>query len=149
MALFHDTIHTVNARDYDQRQVDAWAPSDPDPWRWADTLARRDTLVAEEDGTIVGFGELEDDGHINRFYCHKDHQGRGVGTLLLNALEVAARHKGLERLFTEASITARPFFARKGFQLLRQQTVTVRDVAFVNFQMEKVLETGPRPDQFS
>jgi N-acetylglutamate synthase-like GNAT family acetyltransferase len=37
-----------------------------------------------------------------------------------------ARGLGLGRIFTEASVTARPFFERHGFRVLREQTVSRR-----------------------
>ena len=32
--LFYDTVHTVNARDYDEGQLNAWAPGEIDEPRW-------------------------------------------------------------------------------------------------------------------
>ena len=43
------------------------------------------------------------------------------------------------RLFTEASITARPFFEAEGFVVLSQQVVLARGAEFVNYRMERVL----------
>ena len=137
--LFHDTVRTVNRRDYSQPQVEAWAPDQPDLVRWTETCQSRMTFVAEEAGQILGFGELEADGHIDRFYVHHAHQREGVGRTLLAALESEARRLGVARLFAEVSTTAMPFFASMGFQTVRQQTVTFRGVAFVNFVMEKIL----------
>jgi putative acetyltransferase len=65
--------------------------------------------------------------------------GRGVGGLLYEAVEREARGKGLVRLSTEASITARPFFERRGFCIVREQTVSRRGVSMTNFFMEKDL----------
>jgi len=42
-------------------------------------------------------------------------------------------------LFTEASITARPFFEAQGFAVLAPQVVRCRGVEFVNYRMERVL----------
>jgi putative acetyltransferase len=50
-----------------------------------------------------------------------------------------ARRVGLVRLFTEASITARPFFEARGFTVLAPQVVTLRGVEFVNYRMELLL----------
>lgn len=139
MRLFHDTVHAVNGRDYSPEQVAVWAPAAMDRARWAASLARKRTFVAEEEGTIVGFAELEGDGHVDRFYCHKEHQGQGVGTRLLATIEAEARRLGCPHLFAEVSITARPFFERRGFRVLAEQTVLLAGVAFVNYRMEKRL----------
>lgn len=135
--LFYDTVHEVNIRDYTTAQVDAWAPADTDIQKWMQSLSSKFTFVAEEGDTIAGFGELEINGHIDRFYCHKDFQRQGVGKLILTQIESKAQDLGLEKLFAEASITARPFFEAQGFIVMRKQEVERREQKFINFVMEK------------
>lgn len=95
--------------------------------------------MVESGDEVVGFAELEEDGHLDMFYVRSNVVGRGVGSLLYAALEDRARRLGIGRIFTGASITARPFFGRKGFAVLRQNTVVRNGVELVNFSMEKVL----------
>ncbi|CAA9475846.1 MAG: hypothetical protein AVDCRST_MAG02-4107 [uncultured Rubrobacteraceae bacterium] len=137
--LFYETVRGVNLGDYSPEQVRAWAPAPPDPEAWHGRMSGRHTLVAEGDRGVVGFAELEEDGHLDMLYCHRDVVGRGVGSLLYGAVEERARGLGIGRIFTEASITARPFFGRHGFAVLRRNTVVRRGVALTNFSMEKVL----------
>ncbi len=137
LALFKDTIRRVNARDYGPEQIRAWASDDIDPAAWAGKFGGRFVVVAEEAGRPAGFAELEADGHIDRVYVSADHQGQGIGRLLITAVVNEARRLGLSRLFVEASITARPFFEAQGFAVLAPQTVTCRGVEFVNYRMER------------
>jgi putative acetyltransferase len=137
--LFHDTVREVNCRDYSIAQVNAWAPDDLHFRNWAEVCSNRFTYVAEESGVILGFGELEANGHIDCFYCHKDYQGRGVGRQIYQAIETKALELGLDRLFVEVSITAKPFFQRLGFALLTEQQVTCRGEIFTNYRMEKLI----------
>ncbi|MDZ7963705.1 MAG: GNAT family N-acetyltransferase [Nostoc sp. DedSLP03] len=139
MKLFYDTIHEVNIRDYTQEQVDAWAPANMDIEVWIKSLGSKFTYVAEED-KIIGFGELEANGHIDRFYCHKDFQRKGVGKKILEQIELKANSLGLEKLFTEASITAKPFFESQGFIIIKKQEVERRGQKLINFVMEKYLK---------
>jgi putative acetyltransferase len=88
---------------------------------------------------IAGFGELETNGHIDCFYCHKNYQRRGVGSQIYQAIEVKALELSMSRLFTEASITAKPFFQRLGFSVVKEQEVTRRGETFINYAMEKFL----------
>ena len=115
LALFRDTIRRVNCRDYNPEQIRAWASDEIDPVRWTSRFTGRFAPVAETDGRLIGFAELEADGHIDRFYVSADHQRQGVGRAMFEALLVEARRLRLGRLFTEASITARPFFESRGF----------------------------------
>ena len=142
LALFRDTIRRVNSRDYSPAQVAAWASDDIDVEAWSGRFAGRFVPVAEAAGRPVGFAELEPHGHIDRVYVSADHQRMGVGRRLLAALVAEARRVGLARLFTEASITARPFFEAQGFVVLVPQVVMCRGAEFVNYRMERVL-AGP------
>jgi putative acetyltransferase len=132
LTLFRDTIRRVNSRDYSPVQVAAWASDDIDTVRWFGRFSGRFVPVAEEDGRPVGFAELEPDGHIDRVYVSADHQRRGIGRQMLTSLVAEARRVGLARLFTEASITARPFFEAQGFTTLAPQVVTCRGADFIN-----------------
>lgn len=135
--LFYDTVHQINIRDYTKAQVDAWAPADIDLEIWVKSLSSKLTLVAEEGDIIAGFGELETNGHIDRFYCHKDFQRKKVGTQILERLEAKAKDLGINKIFTEASITAKPFFERHKFIAIKKQEVERRGEKFINFAMEK------------
>jgi putative acetyltransferase len=107
-------------------------------------MSGRCTLVAEKDGEAVGFAELEGDGHLDMLYLRKDAVGRGVGSRLYLAVEQVARKRGLGRIFTEASIMARPLFERQGSCVVGEQAAARRGARLTNFAMEKSLR---RPDE--
>jgi putative acetyltransferase len=82
--LFYETVRSVNQADYSEEQVEAWAPAVPNKQAWHARMSQPDrrTLVAEEDDEVVGFAELEDDGHLDMLYLRGDAVGRGVGRRL-------------------------------------------------------------------
>lgn len=110
-------------------------------------MSRCCTLVAEQNGEIVGFAELERDGHLEMFYCRRDVIARGIGRSLYEAVESKAVALGLDRIFADVSITACSFFENRGFSVLQKQTVTRGGIELCNFRMEKVLAHSIlRPD---
>ncbi len=137
--LFYDTVHEVNIRDYTKAQVDAWAPADIDIASWTKNLSSKFTFVAEEAETIAGFGQLEANGHIDCFYCHKDFQRQGIGRIIFGQIDAKARNLGIKKLYTEASITAKHFFESQGFMVVKKQEVERRGQKFINFAMEKLI----------
>jgi len=137
VGLFTDTVRHVNIRDYSSEQVAVWAPEPPDLVRWRERLANLSLWVAESDRRIIGFCGLDACGHVDLLYVDYRFQRRGVARRLYQRLETAARRRGLRRLFTEASITARPFFESMGFRCLREQRVELRGIVFENYRMEK------------
>lgn len=132
--LFYDTVHTVNAKDYTQEQLDAWATGKVNLEAWNESFQAHHTVVAEMDGKIVGFGDMDESGYLDRLYVHKDYQRRGVAAAICDALE--QRTKAAE-FTTHASITARPFFEKRGYTVAREQQVERRGVWLTNFVMKK------------
>ncbi|MEM6399344.1 MAG: GNAT family N-acetyltransferase [Cyanobacteria bacterium P01_D01_bin.116] len=137
--LFNETVREVNIKDYSINQVKAWAPNDIYFRDWVSVCSEKVTYVADDKGTIAGFGELEMDGHIDCFYCNKDYQRMGVGNKIYCAIEAKAYELGLNRLYVEASITAKPFFLSMGFSIVMKQQVERRGESFINYAMEKNL----------
>lgn len=137
--LFTETIHSVNAGDYTPEQLDAWAPAQQDLARWDNSLAAHDTLVAELEGELVGFADMDGSGYFDRLYVHKSHQGQGIASLLAGELERQALERGITRFVTDASITARPFFERRGYRVVQEQSVDRAGVQLTNYRMEKDL----------
>lgn len=140
-SLFFHTVRTINRKDYTFEQLNAWAPElqTVDMEKWRNSFSGKHVFLADVNGKIAGFGELENNGHIDRFYISKDHVGQGVGRFIYASLEEKARLMKLERLFVEASITAKPFFEKMGFALVKEQSVERKNVMLTNFVMEKKL----------
>lgn len=131
--LFYHTVHTVNTKDYTEEQVNAWATGQVDLEAWDRSFREHYTVVAEENGLLVGFGNIDQTGYLDRLYVHKDFQGRGIATTLCNRLEQAVAGS----IVTHASLTARPFFEKRGYTVLREQQVERHGVRLTNYVMEK------------
>ena len=137
IALFRTSVRTVARRDYTPAQLMAWAPDEIDRERWLLRLGASNTWVAARGELVAGFISLEPAGHVDMLYVDAELQGRGIASALLACLEASARSRGLGRLSTDASITARPFFERRGFQVIAEQTVARGGEELRNFRMTR------------
>ena len=131
--LFYDTVHAVNARDYAPAQLDAWATGTVDLCAWNASFLAHRTLVAQLEGQIVGFGDIDETGYFDRLYVRGDAQGRGVATALCDALEAP-----YARIVAHVSLTARRFFEGRGYHVLREQQVERHGILLTNFVMERL-----------
>lgn len=94
MSLFYETVHSVNAQDYSQVQLDVWAPKEDKDiliQAWQDSLYQNITYVAKINSKIVGFSDLTYYGYLDRLYVHKDYQGKGIASALVDMLELEAK----------------------------------------------------------
>ena len=132
--LFFQSVHTLCRSDYTKEQLDAWATGHIDEKAWDASFRAHHTLVAEENGTLLGFADMTEDGYLDRLYVLPAHTKKGVATALVNALEAACP---AARFTTHASKTARPFFERRGYRVEKEQQVVRRGAVLTNFVMKK------------
>ena len=130
--LFFQTIHTVNAKDYIKEQLNVWATGNVDLSVWNNSFLEHYTLVALENNVIVGFGDIDNTGYLDRLFVHKDYQSQGIATALCDRLEA-----GFDRVTTHASITAKQFFMNRGYRLIKEQQVVRKGISLANYVMEK------------
>ena len=122
LKLFYDTVRNVNRKDYNDEQLSVWAP---------------DNYLEENNGEIVGFGDIEKTGYLNRLFIHKDYQNMGIASAIVKELEKYAKKTCICTIITEASITAKPFFERLGYTLVKKQQVERIGISLTNYVMEK------------
>jgi len=137
--LFYDTVHSVNAADYSQAQRNAWAPRDRDLVEWDSRLSNNYSVCAESNGIVIGFGCADDTGYFDLLFVHKDYQGKGVARKIADNIEDYVCRLGIHTVTTDASITAKPFFEKRGYVVQREQCVELRGQLLVNFKMQKNL----------
>ena len=75
--LFYDTVHNVNCKDYTKEQLDVWATGEVNIQQWNTSLLAHESFVAVEGNKIVGFGDIDKTGYLDRLYVHKDAQEKG------------------------------------------------------------------------
>ena len=134
--LFYTCVHTVAAADYTPQQLDAWAPHDRDLVQWGHSFDGHYALVACLGEQLVGFGDVDPGGYLDRLYVHAQYQRQGIATALCDAFERAVR---ADTVTVHASLTARGFFERRGYKAVRRQQVVRHGITLENWVMCKRL----------
>lgn len=138
-AVFESSVHTLAAPYYTPAQRAAWAPTEHDAARWADRMRTLQPFVAELDGRIAGFADLQPSGLIDMFFVAGDCGGRGVARALMAHIEASARERGIGLLFADVSLAAESFFLRAGFAVEQRQTVVRAGELLRNARMARTL----------
>src|SRR5574344_60543 len=95
LELFYHTVHEINIKDYTKQQLDAWATGNVDMYAWDKSFLEHNTLVAEEKKIILGFGDMDKNGYLDRLYVHKDYQRKGIATAITTELERQTEMQGI------------------------------------------------------
>lgn len=136
--LFQNTVLAINRRDYSQAEVEDWASCGDDLSNIENMIKTYYFIVAvNQQSEIVGFSSITSQGYLHSMFVHKDFQGEGIATMLLNEIEQYAITNGIMRITSEVSLTARPFFEKKGYIVEEEQKRKANQLSLTNFWMAK------------
>ena len=134
--IFPRAIHDIASEHYTKEQCLAWSEEEPNPESWRQRCAKKKPFVFVQENHVVGFLELEEDGHIDCMYVHPEAKRKGIASALIEHAVRTALQKGKKRIFVEASICAKPVFERKGFRVIKEKEVVIRNERLKNYDME-------------
>lgn len=138
--LFRSTVLNVNIRHYTKEEVEDWASCGDSVEHLKELLSHNHFIGAfDEASRMVGFSSMNKDGYLHSMFVHKDWQGKGVATQLLSEVEHIARQWGVAEITSEVSLTARPFFEKKGYEIVKMQKHRANKLELTNFIMRKLL----------
>ncbi|MFN3430125.1 MAG: GNAT family N-acetyltransferase [Candidatus Sericytochromatia bacterium] len=125
---------------YDERTVAVWAASRT-PELYERVLESHDVFVAERDGAVVGFGQLDlESGAIHAVYVAPEAARSGVGKAMLQHLEDVASLHGWPKVHLTATLNAQSFCEAMGYEPVAPFTYQVgSDVRVECVDMRKVL----------
>lgn len=105
-------------------------------WSKRKTLYGGDQYARREDSLL---NPADDAAKIRAFFVHPDWARRGIGSLILDACELAAEAAGFRRLEMGATLTGVPFYLVKGYVELETTEVPLENGLTLRIvRMEKV-----------
>lgn len=108
------SIAQTNSRDYGSEAI-AFMLGETTQAAIAAQLAQWDVfVVTDREGTVCGTGSF-DGTRVRKLFVSPGAQGKGLGAVLMDAIEDSALAAGLGRLAVRASLTAVPFYESRGF----------------------------------
>jgi len=138
--MYIETIKWVCKNDYTPLQIDAWVSGLNNTERWLKLIHEQYVLLATIKDQIVGYGTLKNGNYIDFFCVHKDFQRQGIADKVFTELEHEAIKENSKTITADISITAKPFFEKKGFVVKAKQKNMRLGVELINYKMEKELE---------
>jgi putative acetyltransferase len=137
--VFFSAVHEIASRDYTEQQILAWAPADLDQTLWLNHMRDLNPFVVILDNELVGYADVQSNGHIDHFFVSGFHSRKGVGKLLMRSILQEAENFCYSELTSHVSKTAQSFFAGYAFQVIEHRSPVRRGVTIPNVLMRKYL----------
>ncbi|MCH9276718.1 GNAT family N-acetyltransferase [Bifidobacterium amazonense] len=137
MRVFRRAVAGIASRDYDDEQIRVWSDHTGTPAAWNGRRMAAHTWVAERQGEVIGFIDVDDAGYVDMLFVDPACARQGVAARLFDQVERFAAEHGFERFTVHASITARRFFASRGFRTVKTRHPMIDGVVFTNYLMAR------------
>ncbi|WP_201786746.1 GNAT family N-acetyltransferase [Serratia symbiotica] len=85
--VFHSAVHHLAHQYYSPEQINAWAPNTYDVQEWNKRINILKPFVAEINGNILGYADLQPSGYIDHFFVTSSHARQGIGNALMLHLQ--------------------------------------------------------------
>ncbi len=135
-SLFRDTISTVNTTDYSPQEIEAWAKGADVKENWIRRIETHYFLLSMHENILVGMASIDINGYLDVMYVHHKYQGMGIASELLSKMITYAIQQNHKEITSDVSITAKPFFLHKGFEVVAPQLVQCRGVVLRNYHVK-------------
>ena len=118
--LIITTIRISNVRDYPAELMEELVKTQT-PEHVLQRASWTHFYVAEEADRIIGCGAIgpywgkEDESSLFSIFVHPDYQGKGIGRMIVGALEQDEFALRAKRIEIPASITGLPFYRKMGY----------------------------------
>lgn len=135
--IFASAIHEIASAVYTPEQCLAWSARAPNYDHWQKRCELKRPFIATVEGEAAAFLELDPDGHIDCAYVKPTHQRKGLVSRLVEHAVDTCFAIGIQRVYVEASLCAKPMFEKLGFTTICDNLVEIRGVRLQNFKMER------------
>jgi putative acetyltransferase len=133
-------IAAIGESGYTPEQIDAWLSGFSEE-RMRELCATSFVMIVEANGEVLGFATLiergETAGELDLWYVDPDFKRRGVGKILVRAIEDRARQQEMSAIWVDASQPATHRLEQLGYRVHDDYKKTINDVVFRNTWMVK------------
>jgi putative acetyltransferase len=135
LSLFEQTIIHTCKNDYNEDQLRVWMSSSRNRDKWKTSITEEYFIVATNNDKIVGFSSLKNGNYLNFMYVHKNFTKKGIANLMFNHLKEKSKELSDDIITAYVSITAKPFFLKKGFKVDKENRNILNGVEIINYRM--------------
>ncbi|ECL1829461.1 TPA: GNAT family N-acetyltransferase [Campylobacter jejuni] len=131
--LFKESVSKLCVKEYTKDQIKAWIKIDKK--KWEEKFIKDFIYIYEKQGEIASFISLkEDEKMLDLLFTYPKFTRLGLAKELL---DFVLKKYSYKELYVFTSLSAKPFFLKNGFEVIRENEVSKEGQILKNFLMRK------------
>ena len=135
--IYFDSIKSIDEKIYSNEQKLAWSSQ---AWLNLDfhkSITRGQGLIIEDFNKNIGFAIRYPKNKLSLLYVRGDFRRKGIGNILINAIEKEAIQEGISSMRTEASLLSYQLFLKNNWKIIVKEKIFIQSVMFYRYKMIK------------
>ena len=137
--IYFDSIQSIDEKIYNHEQKLAWSSQAWINLEFHKSITKGKGFIVEDLNEKIGFAIRYPKNKLSLLYVRGNFRRKGIGNMLINAIEKEALIEGISSIHTEASLLSYELFLKNNWKEVRKEKITIQNIIFFRYKMLKDL----------
>ena len=137
--IYFDSIQSIDEKIYSKEQKLAWSSQAWINIEFHKSITIGKGFIMEDLNKEIGFAIRYPKNKLSLLYVRGNYRRKGIGNILINAIEKEAFKEGISSIKTEASLLSYELFLKNNWKKIRKEKIIIQNIQFSRYKMFKDL----------
>ena len=137
--IYFDSIQSIDEKIYNKEQKLAWSSQAWINLEFYKSITKGKGFIMEDLNKEIGFAIRYPKNKLSLLYVRGNFRRKGIGNILINAVEKEAFKEGISSIQTEASLLSYELFLKNNWKKIRKEKIIIQNIQFSRYKMFKDL----------
>ena len=137
--IYFDSIQSIDERIYSKEQKFAWSSQAWINLEFNKSLTKGKGFIMEDIKNNIGFAIRYPENKLSLLYVRGRYVRKGVGNMLIKAIEKDAKNEGISSINAEASLLSYKLLLKNHWEIIRKEKINIQKIIFFRYKMFKNL----------
>ena len=140
-SIYFDSIKSIDETIYSKEQKLAWASQAWFNAQFHKSIIKGKGFLIEHLNKDIGFAIRYPENKLSLLYVRGNFRGKGIGNILINAIEREAIKEGIVSISTDASLLSYKLLLKNYWEITSKEKISIQKIMFYRYKMSKNLST--------
>ncbi len=137
--IYFDSIQSIDEKIYSKEQKLAWSCQAWINLEFHKSITKGKGFIMEDRNKEIGFAIRYPKNKLSLLYVKGNFRRKGIGNILINAIEKEAFKEGISSIQTDASLLSYKLFLKNNWKKIRKEKIIIQNIEFSRYKMFKDL----------
>ena len=137
--IYFDSIQSIDEKIYNKEQKLAWSSQAWINPEFHKSITKGKGFIVEDLNKKIGFAIRYPKNKLSLLYVRGNFRRKGIGNILIKAIEKEAFKEGILSIQTDASLLSYELFLKNNWKKIRKEKIIIQNIQFSRYKMSKDL----------